>query len=131
MEILHNLSKFAQSLPKFCSNCPKFCEFCGCGCIPCIPSSYATILGSHFGRFLPRRTSKFGQNNCLPNNLLMWVSTFYVQQLKNFIFWGEHFEEFLPRRTSIFGQNKCITNNVLQYEFQLSIFSSSKVLLFL
>jgi len=51
------------------------------------------------------------------------VSTFYAEQLKNFIFGG------LPplRRTPNCGQNNCLTYNFLHCEFQISMLSSSKV----
>jgi len=46
-------------------------------------------------------------------------------------FFNEHFggavEGSSTRRTPKFGQNNCITNKSLHCEFQLSMFSSSKV----
>jgi len=55
--------------------------------------------------------------------------TFYVQQFKSLIWREGHFGEFFTQRgPQNLVKNNWVTNVFLHYEFQLSSFSSSKVL---
>jgi len=71
----------------------------------------------------PRRTHKFGQNNCLTYNFLHCEFQISMLSSSKVTFWGGS----PPLRTPKFGQNNCLTYNFLHSEFQLFMLSSSKV----
>jgi len=74
-------------------------------------------------RGLPRKTLKFVQTIVSQaNSPALWVSTFYVEQLKSFNLGRLP----LPWRTPKFGSSNCLTNIFLHCEFQLSMLSRSK-----
>jgi len=83
------------------------------------------------------RTTKYDSNKYLANNFLH--CEFQLSMLCNskVSFWepfwrrassGSDFREFDLQKTSKFSPNNCLTNNFLHYEFHLSMFSSSKIL---
>jgi len=58
----------------------------------------------------------------------LWVSTFYVEQFKSYIYGGSFSGGFLPLENPKFGQNYSLKYNFLHYcEFKLPLLCSSKV----
>jgi len=85
-----------------------------------------SVISLFWIHFYPRRTHKFGPNNCLTNNFLH--CEFKLTMLNSAkVSFGGHFEGLHPWRTSKCGQNNCLTYNFQNCEFQLSMLSSSKV----
>jgi len=59
-----------------------------------------------------RKTTKFGQINCLTNNFLHCKFHLFMFSSSK-VYLGGHFRWFLPQRTPKFGQNNCLTNNFI------------------
>jgi len=120
--------RFALPLPqkttKFGSNKSLTNNFLHCEFqFSILSNSKVLFWGRHFREFDSQRIPKFSPNNCLANNFLHYEFQPFMLSSSKVSFWGRHFREVVLG--SLPPEDRQI------FEFQLSMFSSSKVFNFL